>query len=94
MKYKEDTVESNILFSNDNSDPDDYYNINKLRKIDLSDDSDDSNESDVNVEDIYNPRQYSLNSEESGELYHSIKNRFEHLKLDEKGGGTVTAIVN
>tara|TARA_B100001142_G_C14291801_1_gene639280 strand:- start:79 stop:594 length:516 start_codon:yes stop_codon:yes gene_type:complete len=52
MKYKEDTVESNILFSNDNSDPDDYYNINKLRKIDLSDDSDDSNESDVNVEDI------------------------------------------
>tara|TARA_B110001450_G_scaffold127945_1_gene120352 strand:- start:6095 stop:6610 length:516 start_codon:yes stop_codon:yes gene_type:complete len=52
MKYKEDTIESNIIFSKDYDDDDDDLNINKLRKIELSDESDNSNESDINVEDI------------------------------------------
>ena len=52
MKYKEDTIESNILFSKDDDDDDDDININKLRKIEITDESDNSNDSDINVEDI------------------------------------------
>lgn len=50
MKYKEDTIESDLLFSKD--DDDDDLNINKLRKIEITDESDNSNDSDINVEDI------------------------------------------
>ena len=52
MKYKEDTVESTILFTNDNTDDENEFNINKLRKIELDNNSDESNDSDVNIQDI------------------------------------------
>lgn len=53
IKYKQDTVESSILFTNDNSDDENDFNINKLKKLELDYNSDESNDSDVKTYKIY-----------------------------------------